>query len=59
MKSPSRICREEVEDGIWYILEVVENTLKNSLGDNILEKMIYNLMAVFEELRSLRDVDKV
>jgi len=48
-----------VEDGIWYILEVVENTLKNSLGDNILEKMIYNLMAVFEELRSLRDVDKV
>lgn len=48
-----------MEDGIWYILEVVENTLKNSLGDNILEKMIYNLMAVFEELRSLRDVDKV
>lgn len=48
-----------MEDGIWYILEVVENTLKNSLGDNILEKMIYNLMTVFKELRSLSDVNKV
>lgn len=48
-----------MEDGIWYILEVVENTLTNSLGDNILEKMIYNLMTVFKELRSLSDVNKV
>lgn len=48
-----------MEDGIWYILEVVENNLRNSLGHNILEKMIYNLMTVFKELRSLSDVNKV